>query len=619
MRFKTKTLQASLFIKYSSFIIVILLIIGFTFYHYFSQYITSRVYDQQVQLCTSIVSSLDSEVSKMNTVSMNILYSNLLKDKYFDYLSISSKDKKNDVLLYSKNYSSVNTLIDVIMAILGPFQSVSQANIYDFNGNMVGGGIFNGEASINVKKKTWFKKTMDLNGFKYITTPEPIQMLDPIYSGVKNHQFISLCRVYEDRNYKQLGIVEIVQDCTALFKYVNDVFNQNNKLRIYIVNSDGNCIYPYSPLKTRAADYYLKLIDKKKLPPMIMHGVNDASGDIKEIMTYNSSDYSGWRVIIVEAKKTIFSTLNDFTKMFIIFLIVVIIISLLISYIVARNVTIPLKKLRHAIRNVEIENLFTPDTVQLPTDNNSLNEIERLNKAFNTMHETLGKSLNDLLNARSEEMNARLLAIQSQMNPHFLYNNLANISAMAEEGMNTEIVSLCSDVSFMLRYISEEKKTGTDMLSEINYTQRYLNCMKLRYEENLLYELNIPEEMYSIRIPKLIIQPLVENSIKYGLNTQPPWSIKINGYTKEDIWYIKVSDTGTGFSEEVLKQFDHFIENLEDITTISSPSIGGMGLINICLRLKLLYKSNGIFELKNLENGSAEVTIGGSIKYINEP
>lgn len=615
MRLKTKTLQASLFIKYSAFIITILLIIGFAFYSYFSEYITSRVYDQQVQLCTSIVSSLDSEVTKMNTVSMNVLYSNLLKDKYFDYLSISPIIKKNDVLLYSKNYSRVNTLIDVIMAILGPFQSVSQCNIYDFNGNMVGAGIFNGEANINVKNKTWYQKTMKMNGFKYITNPEHIQMLDPIYSGVKNHEFISLSRIYEDRNYKKLGIVEIVQDCNTLFKYINDVMNQNNDLHIYIINSEGNCIYPYVNLNPKAGNYYTNLIQKQKLAPMVMHNIDHSTGGIKEVMTYNTSDYSGWSVIIVEAKNTIFSSLNSFTQMFILFLIFVIIISLLISYIVARNVTIPLKKLRNAIKGVEIEDLFVPDAIQLPTDNNTLNEIERLNNAFNKMHENLGKSLNELLHSRNEEMNSRLLALQSQMNPHFLYNNLANISAMAEEGMTKEIVSLCGDVSYMLRYISEEKKTGIDMLHEINYTQRYLNCMKLRYEDHLIYELNFPEEMSSIRIPKLIIQPLVENSMKHGLNTNPPWHIHVEGFVKNDIWYVQVSDTGTGFSEDVLKQFDHFIENLKDISKIQPPPIGGMGLINICLRLKLLYRDDGIFLIENIPGSGARVTIGGSSKY----
>lgn len=612
MRVKAKTLQYSLFVKYSAFIIAILLIIGLAVYFYFSNLITAKVHDQQVQLLNSVVNSVDSEITKMNTVSMNVLYSNLLKDKYYDYLSVNMNNKKNDVLLYSKKYSSINTVIDVIMAIIGPFQSVSQANIYDFNGNMVGAGIFNGRSSMDVRKKNWYRKTMELNGFKNITGPENIQMLDPIYSGVKNHKFMSLSRVYEDRNYKRLGIVEIVQDCNTLFKYVNDVINGDHNVKIYIMNEAGVCVYPYNGSERTDGVYFMKEIDRQKLKPLVLHEYRSSRNDLKEVMTYTSSEYSGWKAIVVEDKKSIFSPLNNFTNGFMLFLLAVILLSLLISFIVARNVTIPLKKLRNAIKNVELEDFFEQGSLKLATDS-SLNEIERLNHAFHRMHENLGKSINELLIARAEEMNARLMAIQSQMSPHFLYNNLANISVMAEEGMTREIVQLCGDISFMLRYISEEKKSGIDLLSEINYTKRFLNCMKLRYEEHLLYEIDIPEELNSIIIPKLMIQPLVENSIKHGLNTSPPWHIRINGLIREGNWYIIVTDTGEGFSEEVLEYFEHFMDNIKEISKIETPSIGGMGLVNICLRLKLLYKNEGIFHLRNLPQGGAEVTIGGSI------
>jgi two-component system, sensor histidine kinase YesM len=234
------------------------------------------------------------------------------------------------------------------------------------------------------------------------------------------------------------------------------------------------------------------------------------------------------------------------------------------------------------------------------------------------MNEKLSKSLSELLHAKSEEMNAKLLAIQSQMNPHFLHNNLANISVMAEEGMYEEIVSLCNDVSFMLRYISVESKTGIDLLSEIDYTQKYLNCMKIRYEENLEYNIEIPDIMMNLIVPKLIVQPLVENSIKYGLNTQPPWCITIQGVVNDNKWYIAVYDTGTGFSPTILAQFDHFIDNLKDFGDQAHLQIGGMGLLNICMRLKLLYKDDAVIILKNLPNGGASVTIGGTIYRDNE-
>ncbi len=142
---KFKTLQVKLFISYSSFFIIILFAIAIVFYSFFSNYTTQKVSEQQGQLCTSISNSLDEEIKKMDTTSMNILYSNLIKDHFQTFLSLRTGSTKSTISMYNEKYSNIRSLIDVIMAILGPFQTVSQANIYDFNGNMIGAGLFNGE------------------------------------------------------------------------------------------------------------------------------------------------------------------------------------------------------------------------------------------------------------------------------------------------------------------------------------------------------------------------------------------------------------------------------------------------------------------------------------------
>ena len=109
---------------------------------------------------------------------MNILYSNLIKDHFQTFLSLRTNPLKVTISMYSQKYSNIRSLIDVIMAILGPFQTVSQANIYDFNGNMIGAGLFNGEASVNLSEMPWYKKTLSLNGAKYIGIPSHIKLLD---------------------------------------------------------------------------------------------------------------------------------------------------------------------------------------------------------------------------------------------------------------------------------------------------------------------------------------------------------------------------------------------------------------------------------------------------------
>ncbi len=222
--------------------------------------------------------------------------------------------------------------------------------------------------------------------------------------------------------------------------------------------------------------------------------------------------------------------------------------------------------------------------------NNTLNEIEHLNRTFNAMHQKLSISLNELLIAKSEEMNAKLLAMQSQMNPHFLYNNLANISVMAEEGMNKEIVAMCHDVSYMLRYISTDSKNGVALRYEIEFANKYLNCMKIRYEDNLKFEIIIEDDMMDIIVPKLLIQPILENSIKHGLNSPPPWNISVHGYLDNEKWYLEITDSGLGFDPILIDRFKDLMDRPNNPANLPDLHIGGMGLINICTRLKLMYR-----------------------------
>ena len=512
---KFKTLQVKLFISYSSFFIIILFIIGAIFYSFFSNYTTRKVSEQQGQLCTSISNSLDEEIKKMDTTSMNIVYSNLIKDHFQKYLLLRTSTPKSNISIYSERYSNIRSLIDVVMAILGPFQTVSQANIYDFNGNMIGAGLFNGEVSMDLHQMSWYNKTLNLNGAKYISVPSHIKLLDSsIFKQFENHKFMSTTRTYSDSNYNKLGIVEIVQDCETVFKYINTLKKTDNTLQIYVFNKEGSNIYPYDNKKISTGVYYQSIIKNQKLSSLNIHNVKSPTDGTKQSMTYMISDYSGWSIILVQSHRVIFSSLINFTSTFILLSILVLFMILLLSYAVSKKVTVPLRKIRHALKNMNIDELSSQSSIGPSMSNNNLNEIEHLNRTFNTMYIKLGRSLNELLIAKSEEMNAKLLAMQSQMNPHFLYNNLANISVMAEEGMNEEIVSMCHDVSYMLRYISTDSKEGVALNFEIDYTNKYLNCMKIRYEENLKFEITIEDGMMDIIVPKLLIQPIVENSIK---------------------------------------------------------------------------------------------------------
>lgn len=550
----------------------------------------------------------------MNNFSMNIVYSNLVREHFNQDLEPITYQKGNQNYSTPEMYTNVTTLINVIMTIISSSETARQANIYDFKGNMVGAGAFNGELSVDIKKEPWYFQTFKNDGWKYISMLDNNDLPAPLRNSKQDKKYISLTRVYKDNNYIGQGIVEIQQDTDTFFKYLNDQTRLNHNLKIYVIDSKGNFFYPYNTdMDKKEGTYYKDLIKLKHLTPETTHQIKSPINNSKQLMTYSILGSTGWTIIIAQNQKELFSYMDQLTKIFILITLITLLLILMISYFVSKRVTFPLQKLRRAIGRMDLDDLSKNDFPVVDKDSNSIGEIDALNIAFNKMNQKLSQSFNELIIARSQELDAKFLALQSQMDPHFLYNNLTNISVMAEEGMNKQIVTLCNNISFMLRYISTQNKQGVPLESEIDYTKRYLDSMKIRYEENLTFHFDIPKEMNDIVVPMLIIQPIIENSIKYGLNNSPPWNISVSGKIENNKWRITITDNGPGFDPIVLEEFNHFIETQIDLLHIPDLQINGMGLKNIYIRLKLLYQQETFFTLQNNGEKGVSVTIGGIV------
>ena len=148
----------------------------------------------------------------------------------------------------------------------------------------------------------------------------------------------------------------------------------------------------------------------------------------------------------------------------------------------------------------------------------------------------------------------------------------------------------------------------------MSHAKDYLECMKMRYGDDLIYDINIPEEMLDIKIPKLCLQLIVENSIKYATKSvRAPWTINVTGHMNEKQWEISVKDNGKGFSTEDLNELNEKIAYINETNTLPNLEINGMGLMNIYIRFKTLYHEKHIFRISNNATGGALVTIGGEL------
>lgn len=267
----------------------------------------------------------------------------------------------------------------------------------------------------------------------------------------------------------------------------------------------------------------------------------------------------------------------------------------------------PLQELIVYINRISLEK----DTkLQLPA--NTLDEFEIINSSFNQMLEKMRESVKQIYESRIRETNARLTALQAQINPHFLYNALNSISAASEVYGSEVTTKMCQEFSGMMRYITSGHQT-VKLIEEIAHTRNYLDFMKFSYDGDFDYEIDIPLSLYNVTLPKLVIQPLVENSFKHGFHrTAPPWQIKIRCFVEGNCWNVEIRDNGSGFSEAALEQFESSKKAYlgeEAALLYEDLEIDGLGLKNILGRLLIFFNKDVDVNISN-EAGSCVVITG---------
>lgn len=292
----------------------------------------------------------------------------------------------------------------------------------------------------------------------------------------------------------------------------------------------------------------------------------------KEINTY------GWNLVLVSDRASMTRPYQGILGYMILFSIIIVISLVAVIYIITKRMTAPLTALSKSVKRITLDNVPS-ELVQ----DDSVDEVRELNLAFTAMLERLTKSM-------AYEKRAYLLALQSQMDPHFLYNILSIISGMGLESGNRDIADICSKLSAMMRYNASLDNSNVTLGDELKNAKNYLELMKIRFEDHFSYTIQLNEDLKLIKVPKQVLQPILENCFEHGFKSvPPPWRIEIKGDIFEDRWYVSISDDGIGFGSEDLDELDRKVEeysaNIPE--NYQELKIGGLGLVNTILRLKL--------------------------------
>lgn len=584
-------LQTKFFLAYLLLALLILSVFGLFFYVYVSEQLILRETNSLTALNSAFKTQVDSIIEDLDNVSININYSNLVKDK------ISSSSESS----VKVSIDDARALIQLFVAINGTDIKADQLVLYDLKGNKFQVGITTSSSTISLEDLEWFEQVKELNGTKLLSEPYYLSSSSN-YSGWA----ISLYRTYYNQYGVTSGAIEVSKNCKTIFKSIISYRNKTDTPPdVYIYNENGELLYPYNldeTKKDKLTDYFSLLPAEGNTLSLTHPNTN-----VSVLLTCEKSAYTKWTYVTIQKEAIILAPVNNMLKVLFAFTFLLVCISIVISYNLSRSLVKPIKHLKHIIQGIELDTLGedVTDAYSTPVD-----ELQELFQAFQSMSTNLKVSMNDLIDTRQQELKSRTLALQSQINPHFYYNTISSIIVLAENNLSEEVIRLCRNLTQIMRYITDNSAATVNLEEEITYVSKYLYCMKVRYQSSLTYSIDIDSGLNQIQIPKLLIQPIAENAIKYGITGLPPWNISIIGRIYEDYWKIEVIDSGNGFTKEAIELIDERIKLAVSRPGMPEMKIDGLGLINVYLRWKLYCGERMIFEYGNTKEGHGKVSIG---------
>lgn len=343
---------------------------------------------------------------------------------------------------------------------------------------------------------------------------------------------------------------------------------------------------------------------------------NDSSTHKNLAITKNVDIYGGLlSVKLTNNCRNFYRYIIDMATAIIILFVILAICIIVTQKTAIRKITLPLIELFEQTKNIGLEKA----SKTLPINNNE-NEIEGLRDSFQSMIVALQVSSKQLVAAQTGKLKAQLLAMQSQIDPHFIHNTLAVVSAYAKEQDYQKIEEIVENLSQMIRYSTNFETPFCTMGQEIDHLRSYLNLISIRYEENFQFEIRCTDNINRCRIPHFIVQPIAENALTHSLKYKEyPWKINIECEVNNYHWRIIVEDNGIGITQdkanEVMLETYEAIEKGSDYL-IEQLKIGGLSLLNIVGRLYLHYKEDMVFCISPVKGGGTKVIIGGNVSEI---
>ena len=459
--------------------------------------------------------------------------------------------------------------------------------------------------NVKVADQKWYQNARSEIENIHFSTPHVQNLFDD--GTFRYHRVVSLSRSVDinDGSTSGSGVLLVDMKYSVLEDMLERINETSSGIYYYLCSRDGEIIY--HPRWTEINRGLFK--EKNNRVASYEDGIYEMKTDgQKENIVVGSVAYTGWKLIGVVPESVQETSINKFRYYIITTTLILVMMLLQVNRFISRKISRPIRELDESVKAYEAGAM--PDIYI-----GGSAEIRHLGYSVQKSYEQIEALMKEIIQQQTERRKSELDALQSQINPHFLYNTLESITWMIEAQRNKEAVVMISELAKLLRVSLSRGKTIISIGDELQHSRSYMNIQRVRYKERFKVEFLIDEEIKNYCIVKLVIQPLLENAIYYGvgnMDEDDDGQILIRGEKKGEDIYISIEDNGMGMPEDIRSNI------LTDNSKV--PKHGsGVGVINVHSRISLMFGPEyGLEVYSELDEGTKVVIHIPAIPYTKE-
>ena len=547
-------IQSTLMTVFSLISVLTMLLMGILMYMRFSMLSRQETIESSRKLMEQTGESMEDYLVNMRQIS-DAVYYNVVKENDF-------YDEKEDIqrgmnLLYEANRDKLRTIA-----------------IYNRDGSLVAAEpVASQKEDPDVTRQEWYQKAVDKMENIHFSIPHIQNLFDD--NSFRYYWVISSSRAVEltENRNSQTGVLLVDMDFSSISRMMKQINEVSNGQYYYLCDNNGQIIY--HPRQIQISDGICK--ENSVEAASYKDGVYDEEFEgIRRKVIVNTISYTGWKLVGV-IPYSLFShemiNIRYFIGMVILLMAMMLII---INRVVTQRISRPILKLNNSV--MEYEAGKKPEIYI-----GGSSEIRHLGYSIQSSYEKSEKLMQEIVWEQNERRKSELDALQSQINPHFLYNALDSITWMIEGERNDEAAFMISQLAKLFRISLSKGHTIISVQDELQHAKSYMNIQRIRYKDAFSVTFDVDPELEEYCAVKLTLQPILENSINYGVDPMDDCGeIFIRVKKEDDMLILSVEDNGIGMSQEEVSLL------LTDSNRKRKHG-SGVGLININNRVQILF------------------------------